>query len=328
MGLERLLALLVLATLVGAKSSPWDWQKGSEDPGTFQKYEKELRQLANLPYFSRVQTNVSVRLGENAYLPCRVKQLRDSYMVTWMRVADVSVLSVGAFTFSSDSRFSVIHVPRPRINADDWTLGITNSQMKDSGLYECSVNTLPKISHVVTLQVEEMTMQDAPYSTPRPQAVKMSGYTQYKGGHSHLSTDLAPGPVSSISGPEIQYVSSGSTVGLECRITGLTSPPQSLYWKRGSRVLTAKERPGISLESEKVPGISTARLFLSHVTTQDSANYSCMSDLARPATVVLVVTRDYSLGSALVSLGGSSPLPSLPSLPLTLLLCGLYVLLY
>jgi len=325
MGLERLLALLVLATLVGAKSSPWDWQKGSEDPGTFQKYEKELRQLANLPYFSRVQTNVSVRLGENAYLPCRVKQLRDSYMVTWMRVADVSVLSVGAFTFSSDSRFSVIHVPRPRINADDWTLGITNSQMKDSGLYECSVNTLPKISHVVTLQVEEMTMQDAPYSTPRPQAVKMSGYTQYKGGHSHLSTDLAPGPVSSISGPEIQYVSSGSTVGLECRITGLTSPPQSLYWKRGSRVLTAKERPGISLESEKVPGISTARLFLSHVTTQDSANYSCMSDLARPATVVLVVTRDHP-GSALLSLLGQAPPVSTPPPVLALILTT--VLLY
>jgi len=319
-----------VATLVGAKSSPWDWQKGSEDKGTFQQYEAELRALANLPYFSRVQTNVSVRVGENAYLPCRAKQLRDSYMVTWMRVADVSVLSVGAFTFSSDSRFSVIHVPRPRINADDWTLGITNSQMKDSGLYECSVNTLPKISHVVTLQVEEMTMQDAPYSTPRPQPVKQSQYTQYKGGHTHLSSDLAPGPVSSISGPEIQYVSSGSTVGLECRITGLTSPPQSLYWKRGSRVLTAKERPGISLESEKVPGISTARLFLSHVTTQDSANYSCMSDLARPATVVLVVTRDYSLGSALVSMAASSPLPALPSLPLTLylLLCGLCLFLY
>ena len=33
-------------------------------------------------------------------------------MVTWMRVADVTVLSVGALTFSSDPRFSVIHVPR------------------------------------------------------------------------------------------------------------------------------------------------------------------------------------------------------------------------
>ena len=42
----------------------------------------------------------------------RAKDLADSYMVTWMRVADVTVLSVGALTFSSDPRFSVIHVPR------------------------------------------------------------------------------------------------------------------------------------------------------------------------------------------------------------------------
>ena len=42
----------------------------------------------------------------------RAKDLADSYMVTWMRVSDVTVLSVGALTFSSDPRFSVIHVPR------------------------------------------------------------------------------------------------------------------------------------------------------------------------------------------------------------------------
>merc|ERR1711874_637139 len=96
------------------------------------------------------------------------------------------------------------------------------------------------------------------------------------------------------------YVSAGSTVGLECRIQGLPSPPLSLYWKRGSRVLTAKERPGISLESEKVPGVSAARLFLSHVSHEDSATYSCVSDLAPPATVQLVVTEDH-MRSALVS---------------------------
>merc|ERR550525_272116 len=99
-----------------------------------------------------------------------------------------------------------------------------------------------------------------------------------------LEADIGTGPVSSISGPKVQYVSAGSTVGLECRIQGLPSPPLSLYWKRGNRVLTAKERPGISLETEKVPGVSTAKLFLSHVSHEDSATYSCVSDLAPPAT--------------------------------------------
>jgi hypothetical protein len=272
-----------------------------EEHSRFVEYEAELRAMVDQPYFSRVNRNVSVRLGETAYLPCRAKLLKDSYMVTWMRVTDVSVLTVGALAFSSDRRFSVIHVPRPRIHADDWTLVITSSQSKDTGQYECSVNTLPKISHTVNLDVIELQMQDSPYSVPsksllRPETVEMS-----------------PGPVASISGPQIQYVSAGSTVGLECRISGLASPPLSLYWQRGSRVLTAKERPGISLESEKVPGISTARLFLSHVSPRDTANYSCISDLAAPASVLLVVTKDH-MGSALVSLSSCPSLPSPSSL--------------
>jgi len=297
--LQGMLVILVLISLVGAKSSPWDWQKGSEDHKKFEAYEAELREMAHKPYFSRVERNVSVNLGETAYLPCRAKLLQDSYMVTWMRVSDVSVLSVGALTFSSDSRFSVIHVPRPRIRADDWTLVISKTQIKDGGQYECSVNTLPKISHTVNLVVKEMEMQDSPYSHS-PRTMKKEQLD--------VSTELSPGPIAAISGPKIQYVSSGSTVGLECKISGLASPPLSLYWKRGSRILTAKERPGISLESEKVPGISTARLFLSHVTSLDSSNYSCVSDLASPASVLLVVTKDHR-GSALVGLGCSPHLP-------------------
>merc|ERR1719229_1747965 len=285
---------LALFDLVGAKSSPWDWQKGTG--------------------------NVSVRLGETAYLPCRAKDLADSYMVTWMRVADVTVLSVGALTFSSDPRFSVIHVPRPRIRADDWTLVISATEARDAGTYECSVNTLPKISHTVSLAVKEMAMADSPHQEPRVLSKQMRSIDENQKNLLEADIGTGPGPVSSISGPKVQYVSAGSTVGLECRIQGLPSPPLSLYWKRDSKVLTAKERPGISLESEKVPGVSTARLFLSHVSHKDSATYSCVSDLAPPATVQLVVTEDH-MRSALVSFnsGRATSRPSLPHFFLLLL---------
>jgi hypothetical protein len=312
---------LAMVDFVGAKSSPWDWQKGTGEYAKFAAYEEELRAMASQPYFSRVTGNVSVRLGETAYLPCRAKDLADSYMVTWMRVADVTVLSVGALTFSSDPRFSVIHVPRPRIRADDWTLVISGTEARDAGRYECSVNTLPKISHTVALAVKEMAMADSPHQEPRVLSKQMRSVDEKekKELFELVQADIGtgPGPVSSISGPKVQYVSAGSTVGLECRIQGLPSPPLSLYWKRGNRVLTAKERPGISLESEKVPGVSTARLFLSHVSHKDSATYSCVSDLAPPATVQLVVTEDH-MRSALVSFssGDSTLNPS----PLFLLL--------
>lgn len=315
---------LAMVDFVGAKSSPWDWQKGTGEYAKFAAYEEELRAMASQPYFSRVTGNVSVRLGETAYLPCRAKDLADSYMVTWMRVADVTVLSVGALTFSSDPRFSVIHVPRPRIRADDWTLVISATEARDAGTYECSVNTLPKISHTVALAVKEMAMADSPHQEPRVLSKQMRSIDEKdkKEGFELVEADIGtgPGPVSSISGPKVQYVSAGSTVGLECRIQGLPSPPLSLYWKRGSRVLTAKERPGISLESEKVPGVSTARLFLSHVSHKDSATYSCVSDLAPPATVQLVVTEDH-MRSALVSFnsGFSTLDPSRPFLLLLLL---------
>lgn len=315
---------LAMVDFVGAKSSPWDWQKGTGEYAKFAAYEEELRAMASQPYFSRVTGNVSVRLGETAYLPCRAKDLADSYMVTWMRVADVTVLSVGALTFSSDPRFSVIHVPRPRIRADDWTLVISATEARDAGTYECSVNTLPKISHTVALAVKEMAMADSPHQEPRVLSKQMRSIDEKekKEGFELVGADIGtgPGPVSSISGPKVQYVSAGSTVGLECRIQGLPSPPLSLYWKRGSRVLTAKERPGISLESEKVPGVSTARLFLSHVSHKDSATYSCVSDLAPPATVQLVVTEDH-MRSALVSFnsGFSTLDPSRPFLLLLLL---------
>ena len=43
---------------------------------------------------------------------------------------------------------------------------INTTSTMDSGTYECSVNTLPKISYVVELQVEDtknMIMHDSPY---------------------------------------------------------------------------------------------------------------------------------------------------------------------
>lgn len=245
--------------------------------GKFEQLERELELLSEQPYFGRVN-NVTVAVrGETAYLPCRVKYIQDGYMVTWLRTSDSTVLSVGADTFSSDTRLSVVHVHRPQINADDWTLIIAKTGLLDGGRYECSVNTLPKISHTVELRVEEAEERD-------------------------LELALADSPVletwdplerleARIQGPRTQYVSEGSTVALQCSIPHVARPPHSLYWTRDGRVFTAKDRPGISLESEKVVSVSTSKLFISHVKMTDSANYTCVSDIAKPDSVQLVVTQ-------------------------------------
>ena len=90
-------------------------------------------------------------------------------------------------------------VSRPQINADDWTLIINKTSLVDSGRYECSVNTLPKISHTVDLVVRDsmdLVMQDSPALNNINNWEKLEAR---------------------ILGPSTQYVSEGSTVALQCR---------------------------------------------------------------------------------------------------------------
>ena len=117
--------------------------------------------------------------------------------------------------------------------------------MGDSGSYQCSVNTLPEISHSVGLEVEDpglRLMQDSPATSQDWGAVEAR-----------------------IEGPRTQYVSQGSTIALHCSVSHLEAPPPSLYWTRNGRLFTAKDRAGISLESEKVATTSSSNLFISRI---------------------------------------------------------------
>ena len=102
-----------------------------------------------------------------------------------------------------------------------------------------------------------------------------------------LSSDLSM----AIPGGSIQYVSSGEGVMLECLISGLTSPPMSIYWEKGSKVMTVKERSGVSIETEKMAGVSRSSLYIARTELSDTGNYSCVSDALTEA-VLLVVTQE------------------------------------
>ena len=45
-------------------------------------------------------------------------------------------------------------VPRPRLSASDWNLSIENTSLTDDGMYECQVNTDPKINYKIALTVK------------------------------------------------------------------------------------------------------------------------------------------------------------------------------
>lgn len=66
-----------------------------------------------------------------------------------MRKKDLHILTSSTHTYTGDQRFSVHHPP----DSDDWDLRISYAQPRDSGIYECQVNTEPKINLAVFLHV-------------------------------------------------------------------------------------------------------------------------------------------------------------------------------
>ena len=93
--------------------APWDWQEEEQvDYAKYTKYEEEMKKMLEQPYFARVNNKTTVKLGKTAFLPCRVKEMLKDYTVTWMRLSDVTILSVGSMEFSSDPRYGLVHIHR------------------------------------------------------------------------------------------------------------------------------------------------------------------------------------------------------------------------
>ncbi|KAH8272438.1 hypothetical protein KR044_000984 [Drosophila immigrans] len=66
-----------------------------------------------------------------------------------MRKRDLHILTTNIYTYTGDQRFSVMHPS----NSDDWDLKIDYAQARDSGIYECQVNTEPKINLAIILEI-------------------------------------------------------------------------------------------------------------------------------------------------------------------------------
>ena len=70
--------------------------------------------------------------------------------VSWIRRAKHPVvLSSGSVVFTSDKRVDVNNAA----GTDHWTLAINSVKAKDEGIYECQVNTEPKMNLVFLLNI-------------------------------------------------------------------------------------------------------------------------------------------------------------------------------
>lgn len=71
------------------------------------------------------------------------------HQVSWIRRRDLAILTSNTFVYTTDMRFSVIHIN----NTNSWDLRIKSISEKDSGVYECQINTEPKVNFPIYLEV-------------------------------------------------------------------------------------------------------------------------------------------------------------------------------
>ncbi|XP_017893449.1 hemicentin-1-like isoform X3 [Ceratina calcarata] len=206
----------------------------------------------NKPVFDDIGLrNVTAIVGQPAELNCYVKNPGDR-VVSWIRKRDIHILTSSVHVYTGDDRFSVKHPE----GSDEWTLQIGYIQPRDAGVYECQVNTEPKMNLAFVLKVEAAQAK--------------------------------------ILNPEDVYVKKGSTISLTCTVNVQSTPPSSVSWHHGEAVVdfdspSVHRRGGVSLETEKTESGTTSRLLVTQARLSDSGNYTCIPSNAKPASVVVHV---------------------------------------
>ncbi|XP_011063211.1 PREDICTED: basement membrane-specific heparan sulfate proteoglycan core protein-like isoform X3 [Acromyrmex echinatior] len=211
--------------------------------------------------------NITAIVGQTAELNCYVKHPGDR-VISWIRKRDLHILTSSILAYTGDARFSVKHPE----SSDEWTLRIEYIQPRDAGIYECQVNTEPKMNLAFVLKVEE--------SAPVPAITTPNAI--------HRTFNSAA--QATILGPEDVYVKKGSTISLTCEVNVRSTPPSSVTWYQGGAVLDFDSpRGGISLETEKTDTGTTSRLLVTQARLTDSGNYTCVPSNANPASVMVHV---------------------------------------
>ncbi|GLV40495.1 defective proboscis extension response 1 [Carabus blaptoides fortunei] len=163
-------------------------------------------------------------------------------LVSWIRKRDLHILTAGILTYTSDQRFQVIRPDK----SDNWTLQIKFPQKRDEGIYECQVNTEPKMSLAFRLNIVESKAR--------------------------------------ILGPAELYVKSGSAVSVTCVISQGPHDLGTVFWYRDADMLHVETERRVRIDTDWTEAL-TSRLQISDAITTDSGNYSCVPTVAAPASV-------------------------------------------
>jgi len=219
--------------------------------------------------------NLTGSPGSTIVLPCRVMNL-GSASLSWLRRPQLTVLSSGTTLFSSSPRLRLLHYP----GSPDWNLQLGPLVAEDGGTYECQVNTEPKQSRIVTLNI------DTHGPGPGP-ALALQGDIGLEEKQSRTE----------ILAPDNMKVDEGGTATLECVVTEHEVAPAYFTWYiLGTPLDFSKHRGGILLQTEKKRRSSSSRLTITRMELSDSGAYTCSPAGGDNATIHITVRQVLNRG--------------------------------
>ncbi|GFR62308.1 roundabout-like protein 1, partial [Elysia marginata] len=103
------------------------------------------------PVFLKTNSNVTVREGGRAELPCTIQHL-GTKKVAWRHVDKDRFVTIGKHPWSPEDDVKIHHI-KHREDLDDWTLVLPKVKKTDAGLYECQLTASAGFHTMVRLNV-------------------------------------------------------------------------------------------------------------------------------------------------------------------------------
>jgi len=202
-----------------------------------------------------VNNSLSVtNIGDTVALHCRI-WMKQSTTVSWSvdrGSSTMDLLTLDNMTFAGDPRYSVVVQ-----NPTNWALVIDNVQARDAGKYICTLETFPKQSLMVYLQVDGPVLE----------IVNASTGLVYSTG-SYLSIECV---YSNTSRAQVQTTTQHPLFPLDQRIL---LKHDVLNWKFNNRTFSLQNRKRVHAYWTGNSVVSI--LSIKSAITEDTGNYSCI----------------------------------------------------
>ncbi|KAK3770501.1 hypothetical protein RRG08_004212 [Elysia crispata] len=225
------------------------------------------------PVFLKTNSNITVREGGRAELPCTVQHL-GTKNVAWRHVDSDKFLTIGENPWSPEDDLEVQHVHHTE-ELSDWTLVLRKVKKSDAGLYECQLTASAGFHTFVRLNVV-----GPPITEPD---VVLKG---------------------------TQFVERGGKIELQCNATGGKQIADAIDWFKDGNIITGDRLKEYEILSTHMleHGALVSNLKIERARIQNGGTYVCRSshNVLRDIVVQVLVADSINKKRGTISSANSS----------------------